>query len=86
MSAPHQSPQAGGQDGQELPEILIRQKQVLQLYAPVSRTTWWGWVKNGKAPAPVRLGTRMVAWRKSDLLAWQTRQNLRPAKNRPNPA
>jgi len=53
------------------PDVLIRCHQVLALYAPVCRTTWWRWIKEGKAPAPIRLGTRIVAWRKSDLAAWQ---------------
>jgi len=59
------------------PEILIRQKEILQDYAPVSRTTWWRWIKEGQAPQPVRIGQRMVAWRQSDLLAWQQQNKLK---------
>jgi len=52
-------------------EIYYREKQVLALFAPVHRTTWWRWIKNGSAPAPVRMGQRVTAWRKSDLELWQ---------------
>lgn len=30
---------------------------------PVGRSTWWLWVKEGKAPKPVKLGPRTTAWR-----------------------
>ena len=36
----------------------------------VSPSTWWLMVKQGRAPAPVRLGERMTCWRGSDLLAY----------------
>jgi prophage regulatory protein len=34
---------------------------------PVSRSSWWLGVQNGRFPQPVRLGPRTVAWRVSDL-------------------
>lgn len=40
---------------------------------PVSRSTWLAMVKEGRAPQPVRLGARAVAWRGSDLLAFLER-------------
>jgi len=52
-------------------EIYYREKQVLTLFAPVSRSTWWRWIREGSAPAPVHMGPRIVAWRKSDLELWQ---------------
>jgi len=52
-------------------EIYYREKQVLTLFAPVSRSTWWRWIRKGNAPAPVRMGPRIVVWRKSDLELWQ---------------
>lgn len=37
---------------------------------PVSRSTWWGGVKTGRYPQPVRrLGRRITAWRVEDVLA-----------------
>lgn len=46
---------------------LLRLPEVLRII-PVARSTWWGWVAAGIAPAPVRLG-RTTAWRYSDLVA-----------------
>ena len=40
----------------------IRVSQLLQ-FIPVSRSTWWLWVKEGKAPAPIKLGPKITAWR-----------------------
>lgn len=34
---------------------------------PVSRSTWWNWVKSGKAPAPVKLGPKTTAWKAEDI-------------------
>lgn len=36
---------------------------------PVSRSTWWAWVRSGKAPKPVKLGPRITAWNAGDILA-----------------
>lgn len=29
---------------------------------PIGRSTWWKWVKEGKAPKPVYLGPKTCAW------------------------
>ncbi len=35
---------------------------------PVSKSTWWEGVKNGRYPQPVRsLGRRITAWRVEDI-------------------
>lgn len=36
---------------------------------PIGRSTWWQWVRDGKAPAPVKLASRITAWRTEDVLA-----------------
>lgn len=36
---------------------------------PISRAAWWAGVSAGKYPAPVRLGGRVTAWRRSEVLA-----------------
>ena len=36
---------------------------------PVGRSTWWQWVRDGKAPKPVKLGKRTTAWRAADIAA-----------------
>ena len=34
---------------------------------PVSRSTWWSGVKEGRFPKPVKLGKRTTAWRVADI-------------------
>lgn len=52
----------------ELPETgFLRLPQVLK-FIPVSRSTWWAGVKEGRYPKPVKtLGKRITAWRCSDI-------------------
>lgn len=45
-----------------LPETgYLRLPQVLAVF-PVSRSTWWAGVRDGRYPKPVQLGTRCTAW------------------------
>lgn len=37
---------------------------------PISKTSMWRWRKAGAFPVPVRLGSRRVAWRASDIAKW----------------
>jgi prophage regulatory protein len=41
---------------------------------PISRSTWWEWVSTGKAPKPVKLSSRVTAWRTADVLAFAESQ------------
>ena len=50
-------------------KALARRRQVEQL-VQLSRSTIYAAVKAGTFPAPVRIGTRAVAWRVSDLETW----------------
>lgn len=34
---------------------------------PVSKSTWWQGVKEGRFPKPVKLGPRITAWRVEDI-------------------
>ena len=34
---------------------------------PVSKSTWWVGVKDGRFPQPVKLGPRTTAWRVEDI-------------------
>jgi predicted DNA-binding transcriptional regulator AlpA len=34
---------------------------------PVSATTWWTWVKRGKAPKPLKLSPGLTVWRVEDI-------------------
>lgn len=37
---------------------------------PVSKSTWWAGVKTGRYPRPVKLSTRVTAWRVEDIRAF----------------
>lgn len=50
-----------------IPEVgYLRLPQVLSVY-PVSKSTWWNMVREGKAPATVKLSRRCSAWRAEDI-------------------
>jgi predicted DNA-binding transcriptional regulator AlpA len=34
---------------------------------PVSKSTWWQGVKDGRFPRPVKLGKRVTVWRVEDI-------------------
>ena len=42
----------------------------LQEIIPVSRSTLWRWVRNGRFPAPISLGPNTRAWREEDIRTW----------------
>jgi predicted DNA-binding transcriptional regulator AlpA len=37
---------------------------------PVSATTWWTWVREGKAPKPLKLSPGLTVWRVEDIRAF----------------
>ena len=37
---------------------------------PVSKSTWWAGIKAGRYPKPVKLSTRISAWRVEDIRAF----------------
>lgn len=45
---------------------LLRLPQVLERF-PVSKSSWWQGVKEGRYPQPVKLGPRTTGWRESDI-------------------
>ncbi len=47
---------------------FLRLPDVLRLI-PVSKSTWWQGVKDGRYPKPVKLGPNTTAWRVRDLMA-----------------
>jgi predicted DNA-binding transcriptional regulator AlpA len=61
-------PHAVGIPAQYLLEAggLLRLPQVLALY-PVSRSTWWQMVRDGRAPQPLKLAPRCTAWHSADI-------------------
>jgi len=57
-----------------LPQIIGKRPhdadpQGIPALVPVSRATWWAWVRAGRAPAPVKLGPNTTAWRVEDIRA-----------------
>lgn len=44
---------------------FLRVKQVLE-FIPISRSTWWAGVANGRFPKPVKLGSSTL-WRAEDI-------------------
>lgn len=54
-------------DHASLPDTgFLRLRDVLRYY-PVSKSTWWAGIREGRYPAAVRLGARSVAWRVEDI-------------------
>ena len=49
-------------------EGFVRLRQVLRVL-PIGKTTWWEGVKQGRFPAPVKLGARTTVWRVEDIRA-----------------
>ena len=45
---------------------FLRLPDVLKLY-PVSRSTWWAGVRDGRYPQPAKIGERCTAWRVADI-------------------
>lgn len=48
---------------------LLRRPEV-EARTGLSRSTLYAWMDRSEFPRPVRLGTRIVAWRESDVNAW----------------
>ena len=55
-----------------LPETgFLRIKAILAPRGPipVSKSTWWAGVKDGRFPKPLKLGKRVTVWRVDDIKA-----------------
>lgn len=53
-----------------LPETgFLRISQILAPAGPipVSKSTWWAGVKDGRFPKPLKLGARVTVWRVEDI-------------------
>ena len=50
-----------------IPETgFLRLPQVLTII-PVSRSTWWAGIREGRYPSPAKPGPRATAWRAEDV-------------------
>lgn len=57
-------------DAVKLPETgFVRLSAILAPRGPipVSKSTWWAGVKEGRYPTPIKLGRRITAWRVEDI-------------------
>lgn len=53
-----------------LPETgYVRLSQIIPSIIPVSKSTWWAGVKDGRFPRPVKISSRCTAWRVEDIRA-----------------
>lgn len=52
-------------------EGLVRLREILAPWGPipVSKSTWWAGVKDGRFPQPIKLGSRVTCWRAEDIRA-----------------
>lgn len=51
----------------KLPNTGFLRLDAVLRFIPVSKSTWWEGIKQGKFPKPVSLGPRMTAWRAEDI-------------------
>lgn len=47
---------------------FVRLPSVLSVI-PVSKSTWWNGIKEGRFPRPTKIGPRVSAWRVEDIRA-----------------
>lgn len=54
-----------------LPQIIGNRKAEPPVppIIPVCKSTWWAGIKSGRYPKPVKLGSRITAWRVEDIRA-----------------
>jgi len=51
----------------ELPKTgFVRAKQI-HPHLAIGLSTWWLWVREGKAPKPIKLGNRTTVWRAEEI-------------------
>jgi len=48
---------------------LLRIKQIIPDYLPISKASFWAGVKTGRYPKPLKLSERTTCWRESEILA-----------------
>jgi predicted DNA-binding transcriptional regulator AlpA len=60
---------------QALPEIgFLRLKQIVPNLVPVSKSTWWQWIKEGRAPRGIKLSPNVTAWKAEDIRGFLSRK------------
>ena len=51
-------------------QIIGCKKRGIDPLVAVSRSTWWRWISENRAPKPLRIGSRTTVWKKSDIDAF----------------
>jgi prophage regulatory protein len=55
------------------PTGFVRVPEILSQYLPISRSLFWAKVKSGDFPKPIKLSSRVSAWKRADIEALCTR-------------
>ena len=63
------------------PEKLLRLPEVEALTG-LKKTSLYNGCHAGTFPKPIRLSARAIAWRESDLAAWQSQRQQAPLKGK----
>lgn len=50
-----------------LPQIIGDAKRGIPAIIPISKSSWWAGVRDGRYPAAVKLGPRTTTWRVEDI-------------------
>lgn len=61
-------------------DALVRVRQIVPQFVPVSESTFWRMVKAGKFPAAIRPSPGVTAWRVGDLRLWSQASPAAPQK------
>ncbi len=57
----------------------ILRRPAVERITGLGRSTIYDWMARGEFPQPVKLGTRAVGWRESDVLSWLESRQPRTA-------
>ena len=58
-----------GENGLPPAPVLLRAKQIAGPILPIGLSTWWAWVKEGRAPRGIKISSRITVWKKNDVLS-----------------
>ena len=55
---------------QELPKDGVSRINQLLPFLPISKSTVWAWVKQGRFPEPIKFSPTVTVWRNKDIHQW----------------
>jgi prophage regulatory protein len=50
-------------------DIVGDKRKGIHPLIPISKSSWWAGVAEGKFPSPIKLGSRTTCWRESEILS-----------------